>query len=147
MAIWSMSWFSIRDGLIVDEMVIAILSNGLCRVAKLMDPSMDWVDQIHDDTSEWIETVLTTVSMYRDYWDRWDVQMRPKCLWCWWWPCPKNTFLIERESWVLCNFEIYSYCNFIILFCTSYMRSYWCNDSCKPLKESRQTLGKFRIKI
>ena len=57
-----MSWFSVRDELVVDEMLIVVLSDGLYRVAELMDR----VDQMHDDTSKRTETVLTTSSMYRD---------------------------------------------------------------------------------
>ena len=36
-----------------------------------MDLSMDWVDQMHDDTSPQTETVLTTFNMYRDDRDIW----------------------------------------------------------------------------
>ena len=150
MVVWSMSWFSGRDSFIVDEMLFAVLPDRLCRVADLIDLPTDWVDHIYDDTSRWTKTMLTTFSMYRDDQDRGDVEKGPKCSWCWWWPYLKNTFLVERECWILCNFRSYPYCNFIILFCTStrahidviiHVNS-WRNQ-CKPWG----ILSKKRIKI
>ena len=68
-----MSWFSSRDELIENEMLIVVLSDGLCRVAEMIDIPMDCVDQVFDDTSRRTKTVLKTINMYRDDRKIWDV--------------------------------------------------------------------------
>ena len=126
-------------------MLIIVLSDGLWRASKLMDLPMNWVDQMHDETSRRTKIVLTAFSMYRDDQDKWDVQKRPRWSWCWWWPYLNNTFLIEREYWKLCNFRSYSYCTCIVFTCTSYKRLHWCNYWCKPWVRNTQIKNKNKI--
>ena len=76
MDVWSMSWFTCRNTVIEDEILIVVLSDGLCKVAEMIYLQTDLVNKIFVDTSWQIETVLTTFSTYRDDRDIWDVQKK-----------------------------------------------------------------------